>query len=50
MNLVELGADVFTIANHIGDTVELVEKVYGGRIKSHRYARDLLNEQNSTNN
>lgn len=49
MNLVELGADVFTIANHIGDTVELVEKVYGGRIKSHRYARDLLNEQNKSN-
>lgn len=49
LNLVELGADVFTIANHIGDTVELVEKVYGGRIKSHRFARDLLNEQNSSN-
>lgn len=46
LNLVELGADVFTIANHIGDTVELVEKVYGGRIKSHTFARNLLDEQN----
>lgn len=46
LNLVELGADVFTIANHIKDTVELVEKVYGGRIKSHVYARNLLDNQN----
>ncbi|MDO5440752.1 MAG: tyrosine-type recombinase/integrase [Erysipelotrichaceae bacterium] len=46
LNLVELGADVFTIANHIKDTVELVEKVYGGRIKSHVYARTLLDSQN----
>ena len=48
LNLVELGADVFTIANHIGDTPELIEKVYGGRIKSHQYARNLLDQQNDT--
>ena len=49
LNLCEIGADVFTIANHIGDTVELIEKVYGGRIRSHKYARNLLNEQNGDN-
>ena len=45
-NLIDLGADIFTVANHIGDTPELIEKVYGGRIKSHKYARNLLDEQN----
>lgn len=46
MNLVEMGADVFTIANHIGDSVEMIQKVYGGRIKSKNYVRYLLNQQN----
>lgn len=48
-NMISIGADTYTCANHIKDTVELIEKVYGGRIQAHNYARDLLNEQNRNN-